>query len=251
MVQYISKHQKGDWEMTSLNLKKMNLPRDHQKNVADMVKGPSELHVSSVSDVKAAALSQAATLRQVRMKVDMVGEPSEPQETNGELLSTVGEPKDVMRGDKKVQGRNENIDEMYQQVSQPITTNITVMFSVLEKYEAVKYVVVEDMLGTPLSITRDSVKEDSALYDDDKLEEVLAKQGMMLEGLSSYQEQKNYEVAEWRSIDGRHSAEAWMEMKEKTVVKPKEVKLGRRCRSLARCSRPHLPTSVLVPPIVF
>ena len=109
-----------------------------------------------------------------------------------------------------------------------ITTNIVVMFSVVEKYKAVKYVVVEDMLDTPLSLTMDSVKEDSALYDDDKLEEVLAEQEMMLEGLSSYQEQKNYEVAEWRSIDGRHSAEAGMEMKEKTVVKPKEVKLGRR-----------------------
>ena len=100
----------------------------------------------------------------------------------------MGELKDVLWGDKKVQGRDENIDEMYQQVSQPITTNITVMFSVLEKYEAVKYVVVQDMLGTPLSLTRDSVKQDSALYDDDKLEEVSGEQGMMLKGLSSYQD---------------------------------------------------------------
>ena len=89
MVQYITKHLKGAWEMTSLNLKKMNLPKNHQMDMqssvylADMVEEPSEPYVSSVSDVKAAALSQAVTLRQIRMKVDMVEEPAEPKEIKG------------------------------------------------------------------------------------------------------------------------------------------------------------------------
>ena len=193
--------------MISQNLKEMNLPSNHQKDtqssvyVADMV--------FSVSDVKAAALSQAATLR---------------QETKGEIVSAMGELKYVMKGDEKVKGRDKN-----QQVSQPVTTTIMVMYCVVEKYEAVKYAVVVDMLDTPLSLTRESVGEDSASYDDDKWEEVLAEQEMMLEGLSSYQEQKNYKVAEWRSEDERHNVEVGIEMKEKTVVKPKEVKLGRRC----------------------
>ena len=118
--------------MISQNLKEMNLPSNHQKDtqssvyVADMV--------FSVSDVK------AATLLQVRMKVDMVREPSEPHETNGEL---------VLRGEGKVQGRNKNIAEMYQQVSPPVTTTIVVMKCVVEMYRAVKYAEVEDMLGTP------------------------------------------------------------------------------------------------------
>ena len=187
--------------MTSQNLKEMNLPSNHQKDtqssvyVADMV--------FSVSDVK------AATLR---------------QETKGEIVSAMGELKYVMKRDEKVKGRDKN-----QQVSQPVTTTIMVMYCVVEKYEAVKYAVVVDMLDTPLSLTRESVGEDSASYDDDKWEEVLAEQEMMLEGLSSYQEQKNYKVAEWRSVDERHNVEGGIEMKEKTVVKPKEVKLGRRC----------------------
>ena len=159
--------------------------------------------------MKAAALSQAATLR---------------QETKGEIVSAMGELKYVMKGDEKVKGRDKN-----QQVSQPVTTTIMVMYCVVEKYEAVKYAVVVDMLDTPLSLTRESVRVDSASYDDDKWEEVLAEQEMMLEGLSSYQEQKNYKVAEWRSVDERHNVEVGIEMKEKTVVKPKEVKLGRRC----------------------
>ena len=193
--------------MTSQNLKEMNLPSNHQKDtqssvyVADMV--------FSVSDVKAAALSQAATLR---------------QETKGEIVSAMGELKYVMKGDEKVKGRDKN-----QQVSQPVTTTIMVMYCVVEKYEAVTYAVVVDMLDTPLSLTRESVREDSASYDNNKWEEVLAEQEMMLEGLSSYQEQKNYKVAEWRSEDERHNVEVGIEMKEKTVVKPKEVKLGRRC----------------------
>jgi hypothetical protein len=70
----------------------MNLPRDMEDGVyvVDKVVEPSELHVSSVSDVKAVTLSQAATLCQIRMKVDMVKEPAEPQEINGELVSTLG-----------------------------------------------------------------------------------------------------------------------------------------------------------------
>ena len=75
-------------EMTSPDLK-MNLPKNDQKDmqssvyVADMVEEPSEPYVSSVRDVKAATLSQAATLRQIRMKVDMVEEPAEPKEIKG------------------------------------------------------------------------------------------------------------------------------------------------------------------------
>jgi hypothetical protein len=193
--------------MTSQNLKEMNLPSNHQKDTQSSVYVADT--VFSVSDVKAAALSQAATLR---------------QETKGEIVSAMGELKYVMKGGEKVKGRDKN-----QQVSQPVTTTIMVMYCVVEKYEAVKYAVVVDMLDTPLSLTRESVREDSASYDDDKWEEVLAEQEMMLEGLSSYQEQKNYEVAEWRSVDERHNVEVGIEMKEKTVVKPKEVKLGRRC----------------------
>ena len=110
--------------MTSQDLM-MNLPRDHQKDTKD------SLYVADiVSDVKAATLLQ----------VDMVREPSEPHETNGEL---------VLRGEGKVQGRNENIAEMYQQVSPPVTTTIVVMKCVVEMYRAVKYAEVEDMLGTP------------------------------------------------------------------------------------------------------
>ena len=112
-----------------------------------------------------------------------------------------------------------------------------VMHSVVKKYEAVKYAVVEDMLGTPLSLSTDSVKEDSAMYDDEKLEEVLAELGMQLEGLSSYQEQKCYEVAEWRSKDKEHSKKARL---------MKKVKLGRRCQEVLKdADKPHLPTSVL------
>ena len=76
------------------------------------------------------------------------------------------------------------------------------------------------------------------MYDDNKLEEVLAELKMQLEGPSSYQEQKNYKVAEWRSLYERLIVEAGMKMKEKNEVKPKEVKLGRRFRSLARCRGP-------------
>jgi hypothetical protein len=70
----------------------MNLPKNHQKDtqsssyVEDMVEEPSEPYVTSVSDVKAAALSQDATLRQIRIKVYMVVEPAEPQEIKGELV---------------------------------------------------------------------------------------------------------------------------------------------------------------------
>ena len=85
--------------MISQNLKEMNLPSNHQKDtqssvyVADMV--------FSVSDVKAATLSQAATLCQIRMKVDMVKEPAEPQEIKGELVSAMGELKDVLQGTRR------------------------------------------------------------------------------------------------------------------------------------------------------
>jgi hypothetical protein len=178
MVQYISKHRKGAEEMTSPNLKRlmMNLPRDHQKNVMDTVEEPSELHVSSVSDEKAATLSQAST----RMKLDTVREPFEPLEIKGELVSAMGELKDVLGGDEKVQGRNENYYDVNEQVSQPVTTNIVVMYSVVEKYVAVKCAVVEDKLGTPLSLTWDSVTEDRSVQNDKKLEEVLAELEMKL-----------------------------------------------------------------------
>ena len=137
---------------------------------------PSEPYMSTVRDVKAATLSQAATLRQIRMKVDMVKEPAEPQEIKGELVSTMGELKDVMRGEEKVEGRDENIDEMYQQVSQPITTNIAVMYSVDVKYQAVKNTEVEDT-PRPLCLAKVTVMKDSSVYSDDKLEEVWQSKG--------------------------------------------------------------------------
>ena len=186
MVQYISKHLKGASEMTSQNLKEMNLPSSHQKDmqssvyVADMVEEPSEPHVSSVSNVKAAALSQAVTLRQIRMKVDMVKEPAEPQEIEGEMVSAIGELKNMRRGDEEMEGRDENNYDVNQQVSQPITTNITVMYSVDVKYKAVKNTEVEDM-PRPLCLAKVTVKEEGAMYDDEKLEEVLAELGMQLE----------------------------------------------------------------------
>ena len=198
--------------MTSPDLK-MSLPEDHQKDtqdsvcVAEMVVEPSELHVPPVSDVKAAAHNK------IKMKVDKVRGPTAPQEIKGELVSAMGELRDT-----KVQGRTEKCYDVKKQVSLPITTNTMVMHSVVNKYEAVKYAVVEDMLGTPLSLSTDSVKEDSAMYDDKMLEEVLAELGMQLEGLSSYQEQKCYEVAEWRSKDKEHSQKARLMEK---------VKLGR------------------------
>jgi predicted Zn-dependent protease len=223
--------------MTSPDLK-MSLPEDHQKDtqdsvcVAEMVVEPSELHVPPVSDVKAAALSQAAAHNKIKMKVDKVRGPTAPQEIKGELVSAMGELRDT-----KVQGRTEKCYDVKKQVSLPITTNTMVMHSVVKKYKAVKYAVVEDMLGTPLSLSTDSVKEDSTMYDDKMLEEVLAELGMQLEGLSSYQEQKCYEVAEWRSKDKEHSKKARL---------MKKVKLGRRCQEVLKDAvKPHLPTSVL------
>ena len=59
----------------------MNKPMDHQKNVMDTVEDSSEPDVSPVSNKKAATLSQAATLCQISMKVDMVEETAEPQQS--------------------------------------------------------------------------------------------------------------------------------------------------------------------------
>ena len=125
MVQYISKQRKGAVEMTSPDLK-MNLPRDHQQNVMDMVEDPYESHVFTISDEKAATLSQAATLYQISMKVDMVEEPAEPQEIKGELVSAMVELKDVLQEDVKVQGRNKNYYDVNEQVRQPNTNYIMV-----------------------------------------------------------------------------------------------------------------------------
>jgi hypothetical protein len=75
------------------------------------------------------------------------------------------------------------------------TTNIMVMHSVVEENEAVKYTVWVEDTPRPLSLAKVIVTEDSSMYDDGKLEEVLAEQEMMLVGLSSYQKQKCYEVA--------------------------------------------------------
>jgi hypothetical protein len=78
----ISKHWKVAEKTTSLHLKKMmNLPREHQDetlqeenlHVVNMVKEPSESHVSNIRDVKGVSLSKA------KMKVDKVREPPEPQ----------------------------------------------------------------------------------------------------------------------------------------------------------------------------
>ena len=121
--------------MTSPNLKRlmMNLPRDHQKNVMDMVEDPYESHVFTISDEKAATLSQAATLYQISMKVDMVEEPAEPQEIKGELVSAMVELKDVLQEDVKVQGRNKNYYDVNEQVRQP-NTNYIMVEPVYEKH---------------------------------------------------------------------------------------------------------------------
>ena len=42
------------------------------------------------------------------MKVDTVRELTKPKEIKGELVSARGELKEVLRTDKKVQGRNKN-----------------------------------------------------------------------------------------------------------------------------------------------
>jgi hypothetical protein len=205
--------------MTSLNLKKMmNLPRKHQKNVHVVDKSR---YVSSVSDEKAAALSQAAT----RMKVDTARKPSEPLEINGELVSAMGELKDVLVGDEKVQGRN--YYDVNEQVSQPVTTNIVVMYGVVKKYVAVKCAVVEDMLGTPLSLTWDSVTEDRSVHNDKKLEEVLAELEMRLEGLSSYQAAEEYEVAEWSSMDKEHIMKAGLKKDKLEREKSWKIQMSR------------------------
>ena len=125
-VQYISKQWKGAEEMTSLNLQKMmNLPRKHQEetlqeeylHMVNMVEEPSESHVSIISDVKGVSLSQA------KMKVDKVREPAEPHEI---IRSAMGELKDVLRWDEKVQGRNKNNYNVNEAVSQPVNTTIVV-----------------------------------------------------------------------------------------------------------------------------
>jgi len=67
------------------------------------------------------------------------------------------------------------------------------------QYESVRFARVEDMSGTPLSRTRVAETRDSSEYRD--VEEVLAEQMMMLESLSSYQGQKEYEVAEQRGVE--------------------------------------------------
>ena len=86
------------------------------------------------------------------------------------------ELKDMMRGDEEVEGRDENYYDVNQQVSQPITTNIAVMYSVDVKYQAVKNTEVEDTLR-PLCLANVTVMKDSSLYSDDKLEEVWQSKG--------------------------------------------------------------------------
>jgi hypothetical protein len=140
--------------------------------------------VPPLSDVKA-ALSQAATTGKIKMKVDTVRGPTAPQEIKGELVSAMGELRD----------RNEKCYDVKKQVSLPITTNIIVMHSVVEENEAVNYTVWVEDTPQPLILAKVIVAGDSSMYDDGKLEEVLAEQEMILVGLSSYQEQNRYEVA--------------------------------------------------------
>ena len=129
-------------------------------------------------------------------------------------------------------------------VSLPITTNTAVMLRVVEEYAEVKHTE-EEYLTTLQSswnmaeelyhglhcacalqevyATSDVVKKtmwekreqdivavlkDYSVYEDDKSEEVLAEQQLMLVGLSSYHLQKKYEVAEWRSRYKEHSKKA-------------------------------------------
>jgi hypothetical protein len=86
----------------------------------------------------------------------MVEEPAEPKEIKGELVSAMGELKDMMRRDEEMEGRDENYYDENQQVSQPITTNIAVMYIVDLQYQAVKNTEVEDMYWMAASATKSS-----------------------------------------------------------------------------------------------
>ena len=113
-----------------------------------MVEEPSESHVSTLSDVKGVTLSQA------KMKVDKVREPAEPQEI---IRNAMGELRDVLRWDEKVQGRNKNNYNVNEAVSQPVNTTIVVTYSV-DKQEIKKF---EEYLSLFCS---SSTRRDPGLY---------------------------------------------------------------------------------------
>ena len=147
--------------------KKMNLFMECQQKDK-----PEDMWVAAVRNVQSMAPSwmcdkKAATLSQViepKMYERYMGDPG-----------AMGELRNVQRGVYEVQYRGDNKNVMYEQekVSLHVTKSIVVVYRVVVDCQAVKRsAVVEDMSGVPLSLARNSVKEDSGDYSD--REEVLA-----------------------------------------------------------------------------
>jgi len=111
------------------------------------------------------------------------------------------------------------VEYKQEKVSLPTIKSIVVVYSVAVKSKSVKKsVVVEAMLGMPLSLTRNSVMKDSSLYSDG--EEVLAELGVKLDVFPPSKMQKSYEVAEWKHVEKKHITRAGM--------KDRKVKLGEK-----------------------
>ena len=100
---------------------------------------------------------------------------------------------------------------------------------VVAKYVAVKSARVEDMCGIPLSLTGDSVTEDSSDYSN--REEFLAEPGMRLEVFPPAQRQKRYELAEQKGV---------VKYIVKIGRKDKMVKLGRRCQESCKMQKSRI-----------
>ena len=111
------------------------------------------------------------------------------------------------------------VEYKQEKVSLPTIKSIVVVYRVAVKSKSFKKsVVVEAMLGMPLSLTRNSVMKDSSFYSDG--EEVLAERGVKLVVFPPSKMQENYEVAERKDMEKKHIARAGM--------KDRKVKLGRR-----------------------
>merc|ERR1719508_241038 len=111
------------------------------------------------------------------------------------------------------------VEYKQEKVSLPTIKSIVVVYSVAVKSKSFKKsVVVEAMLGMPLSLTKNSVMKDSSLYGDG--EEVLAELGVKLVVFPPSKMQKGYEVAEWKHVEKKHITRAGM--------KDRKVKLGEK-----------------------
>merc|ERR1719186_1415457 len=164
VVQYISKHLKGALETTRLKQMKMNLFTSYQ---LDAVRAVEIATLSLMTGVKAACLSIS--------------------------LRAMKELTDVGRGVYTI------VEYKQEKVSLPTIKSIVVVYGVAVKSKSVKKsVVVEAMLGMPLSLTKNSVMKDSSLYGDG--EEVLAELGVKLVVFPPSKMQKNYEVAERKYV---------------------------------------------------